>query len=197
VNPLQPVPASASPEPFLIADHPAIDLINTVAVVNGVETDFWQSDSDVLRWLRAKDLLASETLPRWKQSALLTCARSLRETVRTLVLRRKAGKPVDPSELNSFMANSASHLRLEKGERGTLRVHRHYEHATTEQLLAPLAESAAELLATGEFDLVRKCEGPECVLWFYDRTKAHRRRWCSMAVCGNRNKVSAFRRRHR
>ena len=63
------------------------------------------------------------------------------------------------------------------------------------QLLAPLAEAAAHLLATADFTLVRKCEDHACTLWFLDRTKSHRRRWCSMALCGNRNKVAAFRQR--
>jgi predicted RNA-binding Zn ribbon-like protein len=30
---------------------------------------------------------------------------------------------------------------------------------------------------------------------FYDRTKSHKRRWCSMALCGNRHKVAEFRKR--
>ncbi|MDX3854896.1 CGNR zinc finger domain-containing protein [Streptomyces sp. AK02-01A] len=35
------------------------------------------------------------------------------------------------------------------------------------------------------------------LLWFYDRTKSHRRRWwwCSMETCGNRTKVRARRSR--
>jgi predicted RNA-binding Zn ribbon-like protein len=50
-------------------------------------------------------------------------------------------------------------------------------------------------LVAGDFSLIRRCEHPECVLWFYDRTKAHKRRWCSMALCGNRHKVAQFRKR--
>ena len=57
------------------------------------------------------------------------------------------------------------------------------------------AEAAAELFTKPEFNLVRKCESDDCVLWFYDRTKGHKRRWCSMAVCGNMHKVSKFRSR--
>jgi predicted RNA-binding Zn ribbon-like protein len=66
---------------------------------------------------------------------------------------------------------------------------------TPEQWLAPVAKAAAELLAGGYFELVRRCEDRDCVLWFYDRTKSHHGRWCSMAICGNRNKVAAFRQR--
>ena len=60
-----------------------------------------------------------------------------------------------------------------------------------------MAELAAELVVSGDFELIRKCESDECVLWFYDRTKSHRRRWCSMAACGNRHKVAAYRERVR
>jgi predicted RNA-binding Zn ribbon-like protein len=62
-------------------------------------------------------------------------------------------------------------------------------------MLAPVAEWAADLLADGDFELIRRCESEECVLWFYDRTKSHHRRWCSMATCGNRHKVAQYRMR--
>lgn len=63
-------------------------------------------------------------------------------------------------------------------------------------LLGPVAEAVAQLLAEGDFTLVKQCEHPDCVLWFYDRTKAHKRRWCSMAVCGNRYKAAQFRKKN-
>ncbi len=52
-----------------------------------------------------------------------------------------------------------------------------------------------ELLVEGDFELVRNCEHPDCILWFYDRTRSHKRRWCSMATCGNRYKAARFRER--
>jgi predicted RNA-binding Zn ribbon-like protein len=42
---------------------------------------------------------------------------------------------------------------------------------------------------------VRKCEAHDCTLLFEDATRSGRRRWCSMALCGNRMKVAAFRAR--
>ena len=63
------------------------------------------------------------------------------------------------------------------------------------ELAAAVESAAAELLASGNFSLIRRCESESCVLWFYDRTKSHQRRWCSMASCGNRHKVAAFRKR--
>ena len=51
-------------------------------------------------------------------------------------------------------------------------------------LLLPIAEAMGGLVCDKDFTLVRKC-------------KAHARRWCSMAVCGNRAKAAAHRARAR
>jgi len=42
---------------------------------------------------------------------------------------------------------------------------------------------------------LRKCASPDCVLMFYDVSKAGRRRWCSILTDGARAKARAFRRR--
>ena len=63
------------------------------------------------------------------------------------------------------------------------------------ELLQPIAEAAADLICHQDFRLIRSCEGSACTLVFLDRTKAHARRWCSMAVCGNRAKAAAHRAR--
>jgi len=63
-------------------------------------------------------------------------------------------------------------------------------------LLAAIARSAAELIAEGANARLRVCSNPECGLFFYDTSRTHRRRWCSMSLCGNRHKVAAFSRRH-
>ncbi len=64
-----------------------------------------------------------------------------------------------------------------------------------EDLFAPLAHSAAKLLAEADRNRVRKCG--QCILRFYDTSKKGTRRWCSMQLCGNRLKVAAYARRRR
>jgi len=64
-----------------------------------------------------------------------------------------------------------------------------------EWLLAAIARSAGELIAEGPMAPVRKCGRPKCVLYFYDTSRTGKRRWCQMAICGNRAKVAAFVRR--
>ena len=59
--------------------------------------------------------------------------------------------------------------------------------------LALIAADAAELLGTGLRDRLRICPGPGCHGRFLDDSPAGRRRWCSMAVCGNRSKAAAYR----
>jgi predicted RNA-binding Zn ribbon-like protein len=61
-----------------------------------------------------------------------------------------------------------------------------------EWLLAAIARSAAELLVEGPRAPIRRCANPSCALFFYDDSRTHRRRWCSMKRCGNRHKVAAF-----
>ena len=63
-------------------------------------------------------------------------------------------------------------------------------------LLAAVARSGAEIAAEGARARLRLCANPHCGLFFYDNSRTHRRRWCSMAVCGNRSKVAAFARKH-
>jgi predicted RNA-binding Zn ribbon-like protein len=64
-----------------------------------------------------------------------------------------------------------------------------------EWLLAAIARSAAELLVEGPAAPIRRCANPSCRLFFYDGSRTHRRRWCSMSTCGNRHKVASFLRR--
>jgi len=63
-------------------------------------------------------------------------------------------------------------------------------------LLAAVARSGAEIVAEGPRARLRLCANPHCGLFFYDNSRTRRRRWCSMAVCGNRSKVAAFARKH-
>ena len=181
--------------PIFVADHPVMDFLNTIAAPAGTPMDLLASDNDVLYWLE-KAGMSREERPKIERGALLREARELREMLRALVLKRKAGKRIDVAPLNAFLADAVSYPQL-VAEGRDLRIERHRPAQTVRQILSPIAESAAELLASGDFDLVRPCEGKDCILWFYDRTKSHRRRWCSMQVCGNRHKVEAFRERQR
>jgi hypothetical protein len=49
----------------------------------------------------------------------------------------------------------------------------------------------------GSWRGLKECDGDGCTAVFYDRSKNHTGRWCSMSACGNRAKVRAWRERQR
>lgn len=181
-------------EPLMVADHLALDLLNTEAGKGALHIDFWQGGDDVLRWLQRAGIDAGRMEDRAAKDALLEDARELRAIARELVELRKQGLRGDPGRLNRYLAAMHSAPLLEWGEDGPVLALRR-PAPSPQQALGQVAESLADLLARGQFDYVRQCEHPDCVLWFYDRTKSHRRRWCSMALCGNRHKAAEFRKR--
>jgi predicted RNA-binding Zn ribbon-like protein len=178
-----------------VGDDLAINFINTHRMVEGQLTDTLQSDSDVKAWLRRLEVPVAKGLLPFGDGVLLKRARELRETALAAVQDRKSGKKSSLVGLNRFLANAPSHAALTTDDARNIRVTRVYGKETVEAFLAPVAEAVADLLADGDFNLVRHCEGNACVMWFYDRTKGHRRRWCTSTGCGNRAKVAAFRAR--
>jgi predicted RNA-binding Zn ribbon-like protein len=182
---------------LFLAGHPALDFLNTRMRVKEDLVDLLQNDEDVLRWLKQAGFPTPTSDVTREHLNLLRSARMLRENIRSLIERRKVGRPGNASILNRFLAASRSHLRLVWGKSNKLRIDTVRRQETPESILAPVAEAAADLLATADFELVKRCEDETCVLWFSDQTKSHRRRWCSMEICGNRNKVAAYRARRR
>ncbi len=47
----------------------------------------------------------------------------------------------------------------------------------------------------GSWEQLKECGDRDCTSVFYDRSKNHSGKWCSMRTCGNRNKVRAWRAR--
>ena len=64
-----------------------------------------------------------------------------------------------------------------------------------ESLLLPIGEAMAKFVCEENFTNVKACQGKSCTLLFADHTRGHARRWCSMAICGNRAKQAAHRNR--
>jgi predicted RNA-binding Zn ribbon-like protein len=186
------------PAQFLaLSDDTVLDFLNTSASDDTRSYEFLVSDQNVVEWMHAKHLISVATTPTFDEGALVQAARNLREIVRKAVFEKKAGRKVNVESLNSFLTQGQYRINLVRQSNGQLHVMHEYDYSTPEQFLAQVANAAAELLAVGDFNLIRKCESDACSLWFYDRTKAHRRRWCSMTRCGNRRKVANYRARHK
>lgn len=185
-----------------LGDHLALDFLNTIAAARSGRVEWLSSGEAFLAWLRTAGVI--DKPPRFERAALDAAAKDaveLREWFRGALERIKAkGRGAmtapDLKRLNALLARGASFQRVEPTS-GGLRTISVRPMDDAQALLAPLAAAIADLLCNGDLDLVRRCEGEQCTLWFYDRTKSHRRRWCSQALCGNRAKAAAFRHRHR
>jgi predicted RNA-binding Zn ribbon-like protein len=52
-------------------------------------------------------------------------------------------------------------------------------------------------MSEGSWGRLKACRASDCEWAFIDSAKNHSRAWCSMRVCGNREKARLFRERHR
>ena len=122
-------------------------------------------------------------------------ALALREAISALVTATVAGDSAPAAAVrcvNTWLALPPERpvLRLEAGVPvlGPVPAAR-----TPRGVLAMIAADAADLLGTDLRERLRICPGPGCRGRFLDDSPAGRRRWCSMAVCGNRNKAALHR----
>lgn len=186
---------SISPDALFLADNLALDFINTEYGVGDQHHDYLVDDESVLNWLKMAGLLsedADQKVPR----ELLAYARQLRDCSRRVVSAAMNGVPADLSVVNQVLEAGRPVTMLEWDEDArAFRVGTHQRDSSSASLLNPVAESLVSLVTSEKFEYVRQCEAHDCVLLFQDLTKSHRRRWCSMATCGNRMKVAAFRSR--
>lgn len=102
----------------------------------------------------------------------------------------------DLDALNDVLRADAGYETVEPGQGVSYHLRFHRSRSDLSYVLAPVARATAALL-TAQRPPVRKCANPACTRWFYDASRTGRRRWCEMAICGNRAKVSAFAERKR
>ena len=193
-----------------LGDHPALAFLNSTATpAPGTQVELIGDGRSYLGWLELAGLIdaadvgaVSRAFSPAELDAVAVEAVQLREWLRPVTAAwAMAGSPALPEDardhLNEVLALARRFLRIEANGDGTPRLRERHSWDDARQLLVPPAEAAAELLADEDRHLVRHCEGPTCTLWFYDRTKSHRRRWCSMSACGNREKARKHRERDR
>jgi predicted RNA-binding Zn ribbon-like protein len=153
------------------------------------------------------DLLAGEEAKKIEQKwggqvegrQTLEQARAFRRTLQSMVERMTTGEAVPQAALtviDRLLPYRVGCSQLKRGEGGWGRVF-HSASSDANQLLGLLATAASDLLCQCDFSLIKRCQNPPCTLFFYDTSKNHTRHWCSMSICGNRNKVAAHYRKHR
>jgi predicted RNA-binding Zn ribbon-like protein len=195
---------------IFVADAVGLDFLNSVATPVDTEVD-WIDDGDgLLAWLAQAQLAPAKTLETLRTQAMpeeidnvAAQARSLRDWFRGFVRQHK-GRPLTSKALdelvplNRLLERDEGFGRIVSDDQSrasglALRTMRRWR--SPEALLLPIGEALAKFVCEEDFSNVKACEGPGCTLMFADHTRGHARRWCSMAICGNRAKQAAHRQR--
>jgi predicted RNA-binding Zn ribbon-like protein len=198
------------PPAIFVADALGLDFLNSIATPVATVIDWIDDGEGLLNWLEQAQLVPGSVLERMRAQALpdeldkvADQARSLREWFRGFVLKHK-GRPLaaknlgELEPLNRLLERDEAFRQIasrltNKGAPFELHAMRRWR--SPEALLLPIGEALARFACTEDFSDVKACEGPTCTLLFADHTRGRARRWCSMAICGNRAKQAAHRHR--
>jgi len=197
---------------FFLGNHSALDFLNSIASPVDVPVEWLGNGKALIAWLQQAGLVPENALQALidkagpgELDAVGSQARALREWFRAFV-HKHPGKPLSEAALKELEPINRILARDERYGQITLNANgpgspspflwvEQRKWPAAEALLVPIAESMAQLVCEEDFSYVKACEGQVCSLLFLDKTRRHARRWCSMAICGNRAKVAAFRAR--
>lgn len=160
--------------------------VNTVDVLPGTEE---LRDPNTLRlWLVANRLMREDEPV---DEPDLKHAVAVREAMRAVIGGNNGQKvyPVEVATLNE--AASASRLRMRFGRDGKPRLEP--EATGPVGAMGRLVASLYSAMQDEGWDRLKLCTDSNCRWVFFDRSKNHSSRWCSMESCGNRAKARRFR----
>lgn len=155
----------------------------------------WAVESGAVTGAEAEALRRAAEQRRAVAAAVLRRAVNLREAIYRLfksVIEDWPAGAADVAVLNRALAEARRHEYVAVSE-GLFAWQWGPDPGSLNRVLWPVACSAADLLTGPDSGRVGQCGGAQCGWLFVDNSRARRRRWCDMRVCGNRAKV----RRHR
>jgi predicted RNA-binding Zn ribbon-like protein len=198
-----------SPAVF-IADSLGLDFLNSIATPVDSPVDWLDSGDGLLRWLAQAELVPTDALNELKARTMpgeldkvADQARALREWFRRFV-HKHMGRPLPPKALqelgplNKLLQRDETFsqiLRHRERDGDHFELHAMRRWRSPESLLLPIGEALAKFVCEEDFARVKECEGHKCTLVFADHSRTQARRWCNMAICGNRAKQAAHRNR--
>src|SRR5712691_6728617 len=191
----------STPAPRLLGGRLSLDFVNAApssAAFSWADLIHFLESARIVSAERGAQLLGlPQSDPRAAEALLLKARRlgSDLHKVFAAMLRKQriAGEWAEP--VNEILRITEGHDEL-VAQHGVWKIEFMAREGGLDWLLAAVARSAAEIIAEGARARLRMCANPSCSLYFFDASRTHRRRWCSMAICGNRHKVSSFARRH-
>jgi predicted RNA-binding Zn ribbon-like protein len=179
---------------YWLGGRPALDLVNTLRERWRRRVETLVTPDDLGLWLVRAQLLPT---PQRVSAARLRNARELREAIDVCVQAAAAGAAAPHAAvavIDGWLTHAGTRAQLGVGADGTPVLGELAPADGVRRALAAVALDAARMLGTqDQAARIRICASETCSARFYDRSPAARRRWCSMALCGNEAKA----RRHR
>lgn len=201
-------PARNEKKPFeLIGGHPALDLVNTLDWRFRDEQEELIADyAEMVRFVVQSDLIRAAEGRRLvrdagpnKAAQIVTKTRELREAAAQVLYSAIDGDnpPIEAIRaLEACFKDAEAHRKLNWSEK-----HLHWAFPSVslvpELPLWILSLNTAQLITSGDMQMLRACGDPQCRWLFLDTSKNHTRRWCDMKICGNRMKARRFKAQHR
>ncbi|MEU3075180.1 CGNR zinc finger domain-containing protein [Streptomyces laurentii] len=181
----------------LVGGHVVLDLVNTVTARNAEPADWLDGYPRLLEWAALTgrfspaaltELVATAGADPGTEARALDRVRELREALHALVTALVHDDTPAPAvavgrvEKQWKQAVARSRLVLD----GNIpRLDIGLDASGLDYPAHVLALEALELLRSWPADRVRVCPGGRCGWVFLDSSRGGRRRWCSMATCGN------------
>jgi predicted RNA-binding Zn ribbon-like protein len=183
------------PLPDAVGGHPALDFCNTRAGWGDpAPKEYLRAPGVLALWARENGLVpaARRDCDTRADAEALGRALALRDVLYRCALGTGGGADWELVSKEASAARAASVLRPD-GDDGAVWAPRAGVGATVDALRA-VALAAEDLLTSDLAAFVAACPGAGCGWLFADRRR--RRRWCSMAACGNRAKARRYAERH-
>jgi predicted RNA-binding Zn ribbon-like protein len=190
--------ASGAPWWYWLGGRPAVDLVNTLRERWQRRVETLVTPDDLGLWLARAQL--APALPH-VTTARLREARQLREAIDACMQAALAHDPAPAAAvatIDGWLAHAGARAQLVLADDGAPVLGERVPADPVKRALAAVALDAARMLGTpSEAARIRVCASETCSARFYDRSPAGRRRWCSMALCGNEAKARRHRERSR
>jgi predicted RNA-binding Zn ribbon-like protein len=167
--------------PELVGNALCLDFANTVNRRPDPDRDWLAEPDGLRRWAHHAGLAMRRSVVG------LEAACKLREAVYRTFHAVAGGRKPAADDLGVITATYADGLEAARLVPGSTTYGLEWpQPASDRRVLWAVADSAVELLRHGPLDRVGEC--PSCGWLFLDTSRNGRRRWCSMAMCGNRVK---------
>jgi predicted RNA-binding Zn ribbon-like protein len=165
------------------------DFVNTFDLETGI--DRVASPDELATWYSEAGLVDDLVEPSDEEHA---DALAVREAIRQLLLAHN-GVEADTKGASATLEGAAhkTHLGL-RFEDGQPVLAPQDDGAAA--ALGRIVAAVAELAPSAEWQRLKACRDDHCQVAFYDQSRNRSRAWCSMEVCGNREKARSFRARH-